>query len=95
MLTADEPAIYREGEYGFRTENLVLCHEDEKTEYGSFLCFETVTLCYIDTSLIARELMTGEEISWLNDYHIRVYDILSQLLPGGMAAWLREKTKAI
>ncbi|MDZ7739886.1 MAG: M24 family metallopeptidase C-terminal domain-containing protein [Bacteroidales bacterium] len=95
MLTADEPAIYREGEYGFRTENLILCIEDEKTAYGSFLRFETVTLCYIDTSLIARELMTEEEISWLNDYHKRVYDILSQLLPGEIAVWLKEKTLAI
>ncbi|MFP4488852.1 MAG: aminopeptidase P family protein [Bacteroidales bacterium] len=95
MLTADEPAIYREGEYGFRTENLILCYEDEKTGYGSFLRFETVTLCYIDTSLIDRDLMTEEEVKWLNDYHKRVYDILGQLLPGETASWLKEKTLAI
>jgi len=95
MLTADEPAIYREGEYGFRTENLILCIEDEKTEYGQFLKFETVSLCYIDTSLIARELMTEEEIKWLNDYHKKVYDILGQLLAGETAAWLREKTRPV
>ncbi len=95
MLTADEPAIYREGEYGFRTENLLLCVEDKKTEYGMFLKFETVTLCYIDTSLIAVELMTEDEIKWLNDYHQLVYDILSQLLPEDVKSWLQDKTKAI
>ena len=95
MLISDEPAIYREGEYGFRTENLLLCVEDRKTEFGIFLKFDTVTLCYIDTSLIAPELMTASETGWLNDYHDLVYSILSQLLPEEIKAWLNESTKAI
>ncbi|MDT8401233.1 MAG: aminopeptidase P family protein [Bacteroidales bacterium] len=95
MLTADEPAIYREGEYGFRTENLLLCVKDRETEYGSFLKFETVTLCYIDTSLIARELMTEAEIRWLNEYHDLVYNILSQRLPEEIKQWLKLKTGAL
>lgn len=95
MLISDEPAIYRQGEYGFRTENLLLCVEDRKTEFGSFLKFETVTLCYIDTSLIDRELMTEDETAWLNEYHDLVYSILSQLLPKEIKAWLKEKTGAI
>ncbi|MBS0012089.1 MAG: aminopeptidase P family protein [Bacteroidales bacterium] len=92
MLISDEPAIYREGEYGFRTENLILCIEDTETEYGKFLKFETVTLCYIDTTLIARELMTAEEVKWLNEYHHLVYNILSQMLPEEIKQWLRKKT---
>lgn len=92
MLTADEPAIYREGEYGFRTENLILCVEDKRTEYGQFLKFETLTLCYIDTSLLKTDLMNEEEIEWLNDYHQLVYNILSQMLPADIAAWLKAKT---
>ena len=95
MLVSDEPAVYRQGEYGFRTENLLLCAEDRKTESGSFLKFETVSLCYIDTSLIKRELMTEGEAGWLNEYHDLVYSILSQLLPEEIKAWLKEKTKAI
>ncbi|HDZ41095.1 MAG TPA: aminopeptidase P family protein [Bacteroidetes bacterium] len=95
MLTADEPAIYREGEYGFRTENLLLCVEDRETGYGTFLKFETVTLCYIDTSLIAKELMTEPEIIWLNEYHDRVYNLLSQLLPEKIKQWLKVKTRTI
>lgn len=95
MLISDEPAIYREGEYGFRTENLILCVEDEETEYGKFLKFETVNLCYIDTSLISRELLSEPEIMWLNDYHKFVYESLHDLLPGNIADWLKDKTKAI
>ena len=95
MLISDEPAIYREGQYGFRTENLILCIEDKETEFGKFLKFETVNLCYIDTSLVAKELMSDEEIKWLNDYHELVYNILSQLLPEDIKQWLKDKTKAI
>lgn len=95
MLTADEPGIYREGEYGFRTENLILCVEDKKTEFGQFLKFETMTLCYIDTSLIRPDLLTEEELRWLNDYHRLVYDILSQMLPDDIANWLKEKTRPL
>ena len=95
MLISDEPAIYREGEYGFRTENLILCVEDKETEFGKFLKFETVNLGYIDTLLVAKELMTDDEIKWLNDYHQLVYDILSQLLPENVKQWLKGKTKPI
>ena len=44
MVISDEPAIYREGAYGIRTENLILCNEDEETEFGKFLKFETLSL---------------------------------------------------
>ncbi len=95
MLISDEPAIYREGEYGFRTENIILCAEDMETEFGKFLKFETVNLCYIDTSLVAKGLMTDDEIKWLNDYHQLVYSILSQMLPEDVKLWLKGKTRPI
>lgn len=95
MLTADEPAIYREGKYGFRTENLLLCVEDVQTEYGQFLKFDTVTLSYIDTSLVEKELMTEEEINWFNNYHREVYEKLSPYLENGIKKWLMEKCKAL
>ncbi|MCD4769644.1 MAG: M24 family metallopeptidase, partial [Bacteroidales bacterium] len=95
MLISDEPAIYREGEYGFRTENLILCVQDQTTGYGEFLKFETVTLCYIDTSLIAKELLTADEVKWINDYHVRVNDTLSPFLSNEESEWLKEKTKKI
>ena len=95
MLTADEPAIYRAGEYGFRTENLILCVEDELNEYGQFLRFETITLCYIDTVLVAKGLMTDKELDWLNNYNQNVYNRLSPSLDREEAEWLKGKTMAI
>ncbi|MCA1756932.1 MAG: aminopeptidase P family protein [Bacteroidales bacterium] len=92
MLTADEPAIYREGEYGFRTENLILCVDDRETEYGRFLRFDTVTLCYIDSTLIEKELMTEAETAWINDYHSKVFEKLSPALNPEEKSWLKSKT---
>ena len=94
MLLSNEPAVYREGEYGIRTENLMVCYEDEETEFGRFLKFDTVTLCYIDALLIDKSLMDSDEISWLNAYHDLVYTKLSPYLSTEEKAWLKEKTKS-
>jgi Xaa-Pro aminopeptidase len=95
MLISNEPAIYREGEYGVRIENLILCFEDEETEFGQFLRFDTVSLCYIDTSLIDRSLLDKNETEWLNNYHAGVYEKLNRFLTDQEKEWLREKTAAI
>ncbi|HSO77225.1 MAG TPA: aminopeptidase P family protein [Bacteroidales bacterium] len=95
MLTADEPAIYRPGEYGFRTENLILCVDDVTTDHGTFLKFETVTHCYIDTSLIETSLLDERELKWLNDYHSNVFRTLSPHLKPDEKKWLKGKTAAI
>jgi Xaa-Pro aminopeptidase len=92
MLISDEPAVYREGEYGIRIENLILCYEDEETESGRFLKFDTVSLCYIDKSLIDISLLDQKEIDWLNNYHAEVYDKLSPFLSNSEQLWLKGKT---
>lgn len=92
MLISDEPAIYREGEYGIRIENLILCYEDEETEFGHFFKFDTVSLCYIDKSLIDISLLDQREIDWLNSYHEEVYEKLSLHLSVAEKNWLQEKT---
>lgn len=95
MITSNEPGIYREGRYGIRHENLLLCREAGANDFGSWLEFEVLTLCHIDTSIIVRELLTSDEIEWLNGYNRRVYDTLSSHLPDKIARWLKEKTAAI
>lgn len=92
MLISNEPGIYREGEYGIRTENLVVCREDEETGFGNFLRFETISLCYIDKRLIDRSLLDTEEIKWINSYHSEVFEKLKPLLSIPEQEWLREKT---
>ncbi len=93
MLISNEPALYREGEYGIRTENLVICYEDEETEFGTFLKFDTVSLCYIDKSLIDKSLLNKEEIDWINSYHSEVFEKLNSFLNDEEKMWLKEKTR--
>lgn len=95
MLFSNEPAVYREGEYGIRTENLMICYEDEETEYGQFLRFDTVSLCYIDKTLIDTSLLSRHEISWINSYHREVYEKLHPFLTSEESSWLKEKTDVI
>jgi Xaa-Pro aminopeptidase len=92
MLTSNEPAIYREGEYGIRLENLILCYADEETEFGQFLKFETLSLCYIDKSMVDISLLEKKEIDWLNSYHAEVCEKLSPFLTPEERKWLRYKT---
>lgn len=95
MVMSDEPAMYRAGEYGIRTENMIVVKDDISTQFGDFLSFETITLCYIDTRLIDKTQMTQKEIKWLNDYHERVYDTLADHLSDDEKSWLRRKTLPI
>ena len=95
MTITDEPGIYLPDRCGARTENTLLIVPYKETEFGKFLQFESLTLCPIDKAPIVREMMTQEEIQWLNDYHQRVFDTLSPHLSTEEAAWLREACKAI
>jgi Xaa-Pro aminopeptidase len=95
MLISDEPAIYRVGEYGIRIENLILCCEDAETDFGKFLKFETVSLCYIDKSLIDVSLLDQKEIDWLNSYHAEVFEKLSPFLNDAERLWLKDKTSGL
>ena len=95
MVMSDEPAMYRAGEYGIRTENMVLIRKDSETEFGTFLGFETLTLCYIDTRLVITSMLSAREHAWLNKYHQQVYETLSPHLTEEERAWLKEKTAEI
>ena len=92
MTVTDEPGIYLEGRFGVRTENVLLIKEAEETECGKFLCFETLTLCPIDTTPIVPELLTQEEKDWLNAYHAEVYEKIAPHLNSEERLWLQEAT---
>jgi Xaa-Pro aminopeptidase len=88
MIVTNEPGIYRDHEYGVRTENMMLTVPAMTTGYGDFYKFETLTLCPIDTTPIIKEMMTDAEIAWLNDYHQTVYDKLSPYLSDEEKEWV-------
>lgn len=93
MITSDEPGLYREGLWGIRCENLLLTTEAMTTEFGRFYGFETLTLFPFDLRLFATELMTPQEIAWVNNYHDTVKARLLPLLNNEEAAWLESKCK--
>ena len=95
MITSNEPGIYREGKYGIRHENLVLCVDAGTNDFGQWCRFETLTLCHLDTSIVIKELLDASEIEWLNSYNAKVFQTLSPRLPSEIAQWLRKKTLPI
>jgi len=95
MVISDEPGIYREGMHGVRHENLILVRPVGDNEFGSFLGFETLTLCHFDTSCLELNLLTADERDWLNAYNARVYDVLAPRLPADVATWLFAQTRPV
>ena len=95
MIITDEPGIYREGMHGVRHENVLLCVSKGENEFGCWLGFEPLTLCPFDTSALLPELLDKAEMDWLDDYHARVYEVLSPLLEPEVARWLQAKCRKI
>lgn len=91
MITSNEPGLYKVGEYGIRLENLVLCVESEKNEFGNFLKFETITLFPFDKKSIDFELLSKDEKQWLDNYHSAVYENLSPHLTSEECEWLKNQ----
>ena len=95
MTVTDEPGIYLAGRFGVRIENTLLVTPYRETEFGQFLQFESLTLCPIDTTPIVRELLSQEEIDWLNQYHEMVFEQLSPHLEADEREWLRAQTRLL
>lgn len=95
MITSIEPGLYREGKHGIRIENLVLAKDLDSNQFGDFMDFETLTICYIATDLVDKKWLEQTHIDWLNQYNEWVFNSLENLLSTEEAAWLKEKTKAI
>ena len=95
MTVTDEPGIYLAGRFGVRIENTLLVTPYRETEFGQFLQFEPLTLCPIDTTPIIRELLSQEEIDWLNQYHEMVFEQLSPHLEADEREWLRAQTRLL
>lgn len=95
MVCSDEPGIYIEGSHGIRTENLIYCKKDEKTDYGQFLSFEYLTYVPIDLEPVDVSLMEEHDLAWLNEYHAQVYEKIAPYLDTEEAAWLKEVTRPL
>jgi Xaa-Pro aminopeptidase len=96
MLLSNEPGFYLPGAYGIRLENLVLVQPADVAAAGKpFLRFETLTLAPFDRRLILAELLTADEVRWLDTYHARVLTEVGPLLDEPARAWLATACAAL
>jgi Xaa-Pro aminopeptidase len=97
MILSNEPGYYKEGAYGIRMENLILVTEAEAIEGGetAMHAFETLTLAPFDRRLVKPELLTADELGWLNAYHARVLTEIGPLVDGETLKWLEAATAPI
>ncbi|MCB1395721.1 MAG: aminopeptidase P family protein, partial [Rhodobacteraceae bacterium] len=91
MILSNEPGYYRAGGWGIRIENLLIVREAAPLgDNRRMLDFETITLCPIDTRLIDRAMLSGDEVLWLNAYHARVLAELGPLVSPEARTWLSQ-----
>jgi Xaa-Pro aminopeptidase len=90
MVCSNEPGYYVEGEYGIRHENLIAVRDSETTDSGTFYEFETLTFCPFFKDTIVKEILSEEEITWLNAYHQTCTEKLGPHLEGEVKEWFNE-----
>jgi len=92
MIVSNEPGYYKTGAYGIRIENLVVVSAPQAIEGGerAMMSFETLTLAPIDRNLIAVDLLSPAEKSWLNAYHARVAKTVGPMVEPEISDWLNQ-----
>jgi Xaa-Pro aminopeptidase len=95
MILSDEPGLYRTNEYGIRIENVVVVKPKTSDTACDFLEFETLTLFPYESKLFDFNLLTTEELQWIDNYHQRVFNEISPFLSNPKSyEWLKNKTKS-
>lgn len=87
MVVSNEPGYYLEGDYGIRHENLIAVKESETTIHGTFYEFETLTFCPFFKNDIVKEILSQDEINWLNSYHKTCEEKIAPHLEGEVKEW--------
>ena len=93
MIMSDEPAVYVEGRYGIRTENVIHVVPCSSGGYGTFYRFETLTLVPVDRRAVDMSLLSPKEARWLESYNRRVFDMLQEHLAPEEREWLSNYIK--
>jgi Xaa-Pro aminopeptidase len=93
MVLSNEPGYYRADAFGIRIENLELVTECDTCGDKPMLQFSSLTRCPIDRRAIDLSLLTTTEISWLDDYHQKVWLDVSPLVADiEVLNWLKQAT---
>ena len=90
MIVSNEPGYYKTGGFGIRIENLQYVTPPVPIEGGErdMMGFHTLTLAPIERSLIVKDMLSMDEINWLNDYHARVLKEIAPLVGDKVTKWL-------
>lgn len=97
-LISNEPGYYEDGEYGIRIENVMFVKDSGLVYNGKkFLEFETVTRVPYCRKLIKTELLSPEELAWVNEYHATVWaEVLPSFTKGSVEwNWLKRETSPL
>lgn len=95
MTVTNEPGVYIQGSHGIRLENELIVRNAEKTDFGQFMTFETMTYAPLDLDGVVTELLNEEEKEFLNNYHQIVFEKISPFLSEEEKKWLKEYTRKI
>ncbi len=97
MVVSNEPGYYLEGAYGIRIENLleVVALDGVGQDGRVFYGLNELTRAPLDRRLIAKELLTAAEISWVDKYHARVWADIEPHLKDGDRTWLMAATDSL
>ncbi|KAK1933217.1 metallopeptidase M24 family protein [Babesia divergens] len=79
MTLSNEPGYYKEGHFGIRIENVVYVKRVEgefSKDHTNYLTFEDLTLVPYCKDLMDMEMLTEEEVKWINEYHHMVAETL-------------------
>jgi Xaa-Pro aminopeptidase len=93
MILSNEPGYYKTDAFGIRIENLELVvAADVAGSEKPVNAFETLTLAPIDRRLIDLNMLSADELAWLNDYHERVRHAVRPHVDEATKVWLDTAT---
>ena len=97
MICSNEPGYYEQGAYGIRIENLVIVTPPAPIPGGNreMMGFETITLAPLERELIDAGTLSEAERAWVDAYHARVRETLTERLDGEVAGWLEERCQPL
>jgi len=92
MILSNEPGYYLENQYGIRIESLILVEPHSEKD---FLAFRTLTMVPFEPILIDKNLLSPDEIVWIDHYHQQVFTTISPHVSSEVRQWLMDVTQPL
>ena len=67
MCVSDEPGFYKEGEFGIRIENVIMCVPHP--EYSNSYMWENLTVAPYERTLIDKDFLSPKDIRFIDAFH--------------------------